>query len=971
LVSGLVDEHKMKISSPGQQKQQDHEALNAIDTWMSSATLEPSTSLSLTDPSRNIQGKLCSSSFSSRNKLFEHLREEHGHPQEDDSGWTFQNAQSRTVASIEARSKLQNLDYEAYYRLQSTQGNLMSLDDFQTALEYFRRPLPVAFRFLSKSKRLDDVRHEYVRYLRDLGRDGCSQEENTHTQSSLSPILRSSPYFDPLTVQVATIPTREWSEEAQQAFSDAQDVGAANRQELCSMVPITLLFMNYYDNIERSGKLETHQSQENMHDPKNNVTVLDLAAAPGSKTLQLLDMLDSSNAIDFDRTMIVANDSNRNRLLTLARRARLGPGMSCLVLNSSDGRYFPTLRKWGGYKLKFDRILADVPCSGDGTLRKLPSKEWARWTVVNHLQLHKIQVRLLVRSLQLVKKGGRVVYSTCSLDPIENEAVVASAIAEVGGPDVYKIIPIPPHFTLGPKNETRAMNYSPGTSHWVVPDPRFSHNNQLFYNMYDEVPEQFKMKNIVPSMFPPRSRIVEENKIVTGNEILTERTTQNENANQEVFARDLTSECVERRKAYQLTKDETSVLGRYLRNCCRILPQHLDSGGFFCAVIERSSPSFYAICCPRHKGKGNRELSRSFHGRIYQGVAAPQQIREMIARESENEEDCFIEGHSTLEGAIKWLHQHGSFVQFRSERATPMPIADDVTESVDRDNIPSLENMKVGTTNSKPLQPLFTPLFQQPHPQLLNEFCDFYGLCQDSEHAIKAGVERFPVEHIIIVGGGSKSASLTTCMPLVGANQSSIESNRSSSRHQKFVRLALVSREIQSLFAGAAKFNPMEAGLTICWIPLTDNASKASISIQPESRRQTLSGDGTDKSLPRNERSGRYGLADQAAELVGRCATKRVVELPVQDVIQLLSEYFIEESKNIPIGLSAGGVIVRYTIDKSSRHLFFSCKLCQSNKVLRLELLTERRTALGWLRFLQAQDRKKAPSQSIIAKLAC
>jgi 16S rRNA C967 or C1407 C5-methylase (RsmB/RsmF family) len=78
--------------------------------------------------------------------------------------------------------------------------------------------------------------------------------------------------------------------------------------------------------------------------------------------------------------------------------------------------------------LLFDVVLCDVPCSGDGTIRKdkhiLP-----RWTPAIGNELHSTQLALLSRALQLLKPGGMVCYSTCSMNPVENEAVVAAAIA--------------------------------------------------------------------------------------------------------------------------------------------------------------------------------------------------------------------------------------------------------------------------------------------------------------------------------------------------------------------------------------------------------------------------------------------------------------------------------------------------------------------------------------------------------------
>ncbi|MCI00336.1 tRNA (cytosine(34)-C(5))-methyltransferase-like protein, partial [Trifolium medium] len=75
-------------------------------------------------------------------------------------------------------------------------------------------------------------------------------------------------------------------------------------------------------------------------------------------------------------------------------------------------------------QLLFDRVLCDVPCSGDGTLRKAPDL-WRRWNTGTGNGLHNLQISVAMKGLSLLKVGGKMVYSTCSMNPIENEAVVA------------------------------------------------------------------------------------------------------------------------------------------------------------------------------------------------------------------------------------------------------------------------------------------------------------------------------------------------------------------------------------------------------------------------------------------------------------------------------------------------------------------------------------------------------------------
>jgi multisite-specific tRNA:(cytosine-C5)-methyltransferase len=77
--------------------------------------------------------------------------------------------------------------------------------------------------------------------------------------------------------------------------------------------------------------------------------------------------------------------------------------------------------------LLFDRILCDVPCSGDGTMRKNLGI-WKTWQPMDGNGLHGLQLRILQRAMKMLAPQGRIVYSTCSLNPVENEAVVAGAL---------------------------------------------------------------------------------------------------------------------------------------------------------------------------------------------------------------------------------------------------------------------------------------------------------------------------------------------------------------------------------------------------------------------------------------------------------------------------------------------------------------------------------------------------------------
>merc|ERR1719174_2674750 len=119
--------------------------------------------------------------------------------------------------------------------------------------------------------------------------------------------------------------------------------------------------------------------------------------------------------------LLIANDIRAERVERVWNRAKTLPSTP-LVVTVGNATQISTANK-------FDRILADVPCSSDGTVRKDPGR-LKRWSVHSALRNHSEQLAILERGLTLLRPGGRLVYSTCSLDPLENEAVVQAALLQ-------------------------------------------------------------------------------------------------------------------------------------------------------------------------------------------------------------------------------------------------------------------------------------------------------------------------------------------------------------------------------------------------------------------------------------------------------------------------------------------------------------------------------------------------------------
>lgn len=318
------------------------------------------------------------------------------------------------------------------------------------------------------------------------------------------------------------------------------DVGNISRQEVVSMIPPLLI------------------------DVKPGMTVLDLCAAPGSKSAQLMELLHTGEedamgqvaedvkngaatpepmgpeGLDDDGRstgLLIANDADYKRAHMLIHQMKRLNSPNLIVTNH-DATMFPSIRlpplpgtedkAQKNRYLKFDRILADVPCSGDGTPRK-NFLLWKDWNPANPLGLHVIQVRILVRALQMLKVGGRVVYSTCSMNPIEDEAVVAAAIDRCGGSANVKI--------LDCSNELPGLKRAAGLHSWKVMD-----RAGRMWNSWQEVQEHREREGpdglgrVAETMFAP-----------------------GENANLP------------------------------LDRCIRVYPHLQDTGGFFITVLEKQS----------------------------------------------------------------------------------------------------------------------------------------------------------------------------------------------------------------------------------------------------------------------------------------------------------------------------------------------------------------------------------------------
>ncbi len=191
-------------------------------------------------------------------------------------------------------------------------------------------------------------------------------------------------------------------------FIDEQVFGLGNRpehglgyfyvQEASSMIPVEVL------------------------NPKPGEFVLDMAAAPGSKTTQIGAKMKNEG-------FIIANDTDYTRMSSLNSNLQRC-GVRNVITTLMQGRFIK------GFE--FDKILLDAPCSGTGTLSKSPGtiKTWNPFSI---RRLAGIQKQLIKTAFENLKSGGEMVYSTCTLEPEEDEGVISYLLDNYSNAKIVKI----------------------------------------------------------------------------------------------------------------------------------------------------------------------------------------------------------------------------------------------------------------------------------------------------------------------------------------------------------------------------------------------------------------------------------------------------------------------------------------------------------------------------------------------------
>lgn len=166
--------------------------------------------------------------------------------------------------------------------------------------------------------------------------------------------------------------------------------------------------------------------------PEENSIMLDLCASPGSKTSQ-------AGAKMNNKGIIIANDVIVPRIAILSANLEK-TGITNTIITRHEG--LNLCKKLNEINFKFDKILVDAPCTGEGNIRYSP-KTILMWNLNMIKKMQRIQTNLLTAAIKLLKPLGEIVYSTCTHAPEENELVVNEVLKQFPNLEIVPInIPV-------------------------------------------------------------------------------------------------------------------------------------------------------------------------------------------------------------------------------------------------------------------------------------------------------------------------------------------------------------------------------------------------------------------------------------------------------------------------------------------------------------------------------------------------
>ena len=359
--------------------------------------------------------------------------------------------------------------------------NLVLETEWDQFMEYCKKDLPSTFRVTQIRGHAQDLlkslKDGYISKLasQKITAEAVNKEEGGESEQDL--YLEPIPWYPNKFAWNSNLSRRfirrsEVLQKLHRFLVEDSECGAISRQEAVSMIPPMLL------------------------DVKSDHLVLDMCAAPGSKTAQLIEMMHSTCTRGIPTGTILANDADHKRCYMLTHQLKR-LNTPCVIVTNHDASIYPKLHnidaEGNRQQLEFDRVLCDVPCSGDGTIRKNPLL-WHKWNPNLGNALHRLQMRILIRGLELLKIGGRLVYSTCSFNPIENEAVIAAVLKEAN--HTVELVDC--------SRELSGLKRIPGKKDWSV----FNRQGNVIEQFTEELAQS--TNSIKESFFPPTKEIADD-----------------------------------------------------------------------------------------------------------------------------------------------------------------------------------------------------------------------------------------------------------------------------------------------------------------------------------------------------------------------------------------------------------------------------------------------------------------------------
>ncbi len=195
--------------------------------------------------------------------------------------------------------------------------------------------------------------------------------------------------------------------------------------------------------------------------PRQDEKILDLAAAPGSKTTQIAALMHNTGEI-------TANDLSRQRLFKLRHNLTQAGVTNTKVLNLPGESFWKKLPEY------FDKTLVDVPCTMEGRIQCDDPMSYKDWSPKKIKQLAKLQKFLLRSAVSATKVGGTIVYSTCTLSPEENEEVIEWILEKTNSALELESIQIPSiPFVSGLREWNNKVYPNAHATARILPDKNF------------------------------------------------------------------------------------------------------------------------------------------------------------------------------------------------------------------------------------------------------------------------------------------------------------------------------------------------------------------------------------------------------------------------------------------------------------------------------------------------------------------